>query len=173
MVKIINLLTGEQNTGVSAHADTHHVGGTDALSAEAIGARSIEEAIPWPEISGKPFIKNFQYSSFAPFYAIPINFQNDAFAAYCCKLMGGGHIGGKGFGGFEFDFWVHKDTAPFTASLIREAYTGNATQGIILIAAASYGVDVRVMNFSTTGRQDMALQLSIAGTGVNGSLPIF
>lgn len=37
-MKIINLLTGEQNTGISPHATTHHAGGTDEISAEAIGA---------------------------------------------------------------------------------------------------------------------------------------
>lgn len=37
-MKIINLLTGEQNTGIFPHATTHHLGGTDPISAEAIGA---------------------------------------------------------------------------------------------------------------------------------------
>ncbi|MCT7965157.1 hypothetical protein NG799_02265 [Laspinema sp. D1] len=33
-----NIETGEQTGGISPHADTHHQGGTDAISAEAIGA---------------------------------------------------------------------------------------------------------------------------------------
>lgn len=36
------------------HATTHHAGGTDAISAEAIGARSVGVDIDWSEITGIP-----------------------------------------------------------------------------------------------------------------------
>lgn len=54
MVKIINLLTGEQNADLSPHAATHHAGGTDAISAEAIGARPIGVAIDYGSLADIP-----------------------------------------------------------------------------------------------------------------------
>ncbi|AFY80161.1 hypothetical protein [Oscillatoria acuminata] len=62
-MKIISLLTGEQSGGISPHASTHHPGGTDALSAEAIGAEMegaadaaiiahLAAANPHPQYSG-------------------------------------------------------------------------------------------------------------------------
>ncbi|MCT7971079.1 hypothetical protein [Laspinema olomoucense] len=37
-MKIISLLSGEQTGGIAPHAATHHQGGADPISAEAIGA---------------------------------------------------------------------------------------------------------------------------------------
>jgi hypothetical protein len=49
-----NIESGEQTGGVSPHALTHHVGGTDEISAEAIGARSVDIPINYLELAGIP-----------------------------------------------------------------------------------------------------------------------
>jgi hypothetical protein len=61
-MKIISLITGEQLNGVPFHASTHHEDGLDAISAEAIGARSIEVDIDWEEIENKPEILNASWT---------------------------------------------------------------------------------------------------------------
>ncbi|MCT7958942.1 hypothetical protein [Laspinema palackyanum] len=169
-----NIQTGQQQGGVSPHAETHRQGGTDAITPEAIGARPAGEPIPWTEISNRPAIQTFEFSSFEPFFSIPLNFQNDIYIACCCKLTGGGHIGGHGFGGFQYDFWLHRldPSSPFSTTLIRDIYIGHATQGIILVVATSYGVDIRIVN-QYGGTRDMVLQLSVAGTGAYRKQVIF
>jgi hypothetical protein len=51
---IESIESGEQSGGISPHALTHHAGGADALSAEAIGARPAGINIDWGELGGIP-----------------------------------------------------------------------------------------------------------------------
>lgn len=160
------------------HSSQHHSDATDPIApadigaepkgaaASAIAAHKAESpAHNWSVIAQKP-IKDFSFRLNAEsFFAIPINFQGMVYAAYRCRIFGGGHIGGRGYGGFNYEFWIYRMTSAYSTNLIQETYFGYAIAGIIQLAPIAQGIEVRIQNQSTTNRQDISCLLELIGTG--------